>query len=78
MSTMVRLLPRGSWRERQLTRENSFNCLLPDFACKNFGHCNNRNGRCDCPPGFAGEDCLQPRTFSRLPTPVLYGETDRL
>ncbi|TGZ85245.1 hypothetical protein EX30DRAFT_337635 [Ascodesmis nigricans] len=37
-----------------------FNCLLPDFKCKNFASCSSRNGRCECPAGFAGNDCLQP------------------
>ncbi|KAI5803882.1 hypothetical protein EDC01DRAFT_686992 [Geopyxis carbonaria] len=37
-----------------------FNCLLPDFGCKQSAPCSSSNGRCECPPGFAGDDCLQP------------------
>lgn len=37
-----------------------FNCLLPAFNCAQFAKCSPYNGICDCPPGFGGEDCLQP------------------
>ncbi|ORY87802.1 putative ABC transporter [Protomyces lactucae-debilis] len=37
-----------------------FNCLLPAFQCKQFAPCNEYNGACDCPPGFGGNDCIEP------------------
>jgi len=38
----------------------SFNCLLPAFQCRNYAACDEFNGKCKCPPGFGGDDCLQP------------------
>ncbi|RDW73358.1 hypothetical protein BP6252_07265 [Coleophoma cylindrospora] len=37
-----------------------FNCLLPAFTCGQYAECNQYNGKCACPPGFGGDDCLQP------------------
>ncbi|KAI0473454.1 hypothetical protein GGR56DRAFT_647473 [Xylariaceae sp. FL0804] len=37
-----------------------FNCLLPAHECGQFAGCNEFNGKCDCPPGFGGDDCLDP------------------
>ncbi|KAL1889293.1 FAD-dependent urate hydroxylase, partial [Ceratocystis pirilliformis] len=37
-----------------------FNCLLPSNTCAQYGTCNEFNGKCDCPNGFGGEDCLEP------------------
>lgn len=37
-----------------------FNCLLPAHTCTQYASCNNFNGKCDCPPGFGGDDCLDP------------------
>ncbi|ODQ67397.1 hypothetical protein NADFUDRAFT_49829 [Nadsonia fulvescens var. elongata DSM 6958] len=37
-----------------------FNCMLPKFTCNQFAECNPYNGRCDCPPGFGGDDCSEP------------------
>ncbi|RKF54149.1 ABC transporter G family member [Golovinomyces cichoracearum] len=37
-----------------------FNCLLPAFSCGQFSECNQYNGKCSCPPGFGGDDCLSP------------------
>ncbi|KAI1179051.1 hypothetical protein F4777DRAFT_535406 [Nemania sp. FL0916] len=37
-----------------------FNCLLPVYECGQFAGCNEYNGQCECPPGFGGDDCLQP------------------
>ncbi|KAL7749394.1 FAD-dependent urate hydroxylase [Sorochytrium milnesiophthora] len=37
-----------------------FNCLLPAFECRNFAACNNYTGKCNCPPGFGGDDCSKP------------------
>ncbi|ORY70277.1 uncharacterized protein BCR38DRAFT_471606 [Pseudomassariella vexata] len=37
-----------------------FNCLLPAFTCGQYGECNEYNGKCECPPGFGGDDCLEP------------------
>ena len=38
-----------------------FNCLLPGFECLHFANCSEYNGKCNCPPGFGGDDCRQPR-----------------
>lgn len=37
-----------------------FNCNLEDFKCHQFAECSKANGRCNCPPGFGGEDCSEP------------------
>lgn len=37
-----------------------FNCLLPAFTCTQYAKCNQFNGKCACPPGFGGDDCLAP------------------
>lgn len=37
-----------------------FNCLLPAYECGQFAECNEYNGKCECPPGFGGDDCLEP------------------
>ncbi|KKA26794.1 hypothetical protein TD95_003166 [Thielaviopsis punctulata] len=37
-----------------------FNCLLPSNTCAQYGTCNEFNGKCHCPDGFGGEDCLEP------------------
>ncbi|KAI2622383.1 hypothetical protein GGR54DRAFT_61305 [Hypoxylon sp. NC1633] len=37
-----------------------FNCLLPAYECGQFANCNEYNGKCECPPGFGGDDCLEP------------------
>ncbi|AAS52871.1 AER190Wp [Eremothecium gossypii ATCC 10895] len=37
-----------------------FNCMLPGFECKQYSKCNPFTGRCDCRPGFGGDDCSQP------------------
>lgn len=37
-----------------------FNCNLEDFKCKQFADCSKANGRCNCGPGFGGEDCSEP------------------
>ncbi|KAF7551327.1 hypothetical protein G7Z17_g5087 [Cylindrodendrum hubeiense] len=37
-----------------------FNCLLPAHTCAQYAGCNEFNGKCDCPEGFGGDDCLQP------------------
>ncbi|KAI0015412.1 hypothetical protein F4780DRAFT_784184 [Xylariomycetidae sp. FL0641] len=37
-----------------------FNCLLPAYECGQYAGCNEYNGICDCPPGFGGDDCLEP------------------
>ena len=47
-----------SWRCAKLT--TSFNCLLPAFECQNYAVCNEFDGKCKCPPGFGGDDCLEP------------------
>jgi hypothetical protein len=37
-----------------------FNCLLDAFPCSHFAPCNAYDGRCTCPPGFAGDNCSVP------------------
>nr|WOF01077.1 ABC transporter domain-containing protein [Corynespora cassiicola] len=37
-----------------------FNCNLEDFQCQQFADCSKANGKCNCPPGFGGEDCSEP------------------
>lgn len=37
-----------------------FNCNLPNFQCTQFSQCNPFTGRCDCIPGFGGDDCTLP------------------
>ncbi|KAI1077685.1 hypothetical protein F5B20DRAFT_258887 [Whalleya microplaca] len=37
-----------------------FNCLLPAYECGQFADCNEYNGKCECPAGFGGDDCLEP------------------
>lgn len=37
-----------------------FNCLLPSNTCGQFSQCNEYNGKCECPPGFGGDDCIEP------------------
>ncbi|KAF8972288.1 hypothetical protein BDZ97DRAFT_1784054 [Flammula alnicola] len=44
-----------------------FNCMLPVFTCGQFAECNQFDGQCKCPPGWAGIDCLTPRmSFLRM------------
>ncbi|KAI1647050.1 uncharacterized protein F4817DRAFT_115222 [Daldinia loculata] len=37
-----------------------FNCLLPAYECGQYAECNEYNGKCECPAGFGGDDCLEP------------------
>lgn len=37
-----------------------FNCNLDDFKCHQYAQCSKANGKCNCPPGFGGEDCSEP------------------
>ncbi|KAJ2896452.1 ABC-2 type transporter [Zalerion maritima] len=37
-----------------------FNCLLPAHTCTQYADCNSFNGKCDCPAGFGGDDCVDP------------------
>ncbi|KAF8475713.1 ATP-binding cassette sub-family G member 2 [Kalaharituber pfeilii] len=37
-----------------------FNCHLPAFKCSQFAQCREYDGRCECPAGFGGDDCLTP------------------
>ncbi|KAI1632186.1 hypothetical protein F4809DRAFT_108929 [Biscogniauxia mediterranea] len=37
-----------------------FNCLLPAHECGQYAECNEYNGKCECPEGFGGDDCLEP------------------
>ncbi|KAI1329767.1 hypothetical protein F5Y16DRAFT_81260 [Xylariaceae sp. FL0255] len=37
-----------------------FNCLLPAYECGQYAGCNEYNGKCECPSGFGGDDCIEP------------------
>ncbi|KAK3335972.1 hypothetical protein B0T19DRAFT_24699 [Cercophora scortea] len=37
-----------------------FNCNLPVYTCGQFAPCLEYNGKCDCPDGFGGDNCLEP------------------
>jgi hypothetical protein len=37
-----------------------FNCNLDDFQCHQFSNCIKANGKCECTPGFGGDDCSTP------------------
>ncbi|KAF8150148.1 hypothetical protein B0H34DRAFT_176981 [Crassisporium funariophilum] len=41
-----------------------FNCMLPVFTCGQYGDCNEYDGQCKCPSGWAGVDCLTPQCDS--------------
>ncbi|KAJ2068335.1 (ABC) transporter [Coemansia sp. S2] len=43
-----------------------FNCLYPGSTCAHNSTCNQFTGRCNCPPGWTGEDCLLPACLSPL------------
>lgn len=46
-----------------------FNCQLDAFQCTQFAPCNDFSGKCDCPPGFGGDDCSEPTCGSLADTP---------
>ncbi|KAK0655661.1 hypothetical protein B0T16DRAFT_15839 [Cercophora newfieldiana] len=37
-----------------------FNCNLPIYSCGQFAPCSEYSGKCTCPEGFGGENCLEP------------------
>ncbi|OXV07259.1 hypothetical protein Egran_04981 [Elaphomyces granulatus] len=37
-----------------------FNCQLDAFQCKQYASCNKFTGKCECAPGFGGDDCSTP------------------
>ncbi|CAG8460707.1 452_t:CDS:10 [Dentiscutata erythropus] len=41
-----------------------FDCHLKDFTCLQFSNCSDYSGRCECPPGFTGDDCSMPACSS--------------
>ncbi|KAJ2779065.1 (ABC) transporter [Coemansia javaensis] len=43
-----------------------FNCMYPGSVCAHNATCNQFTGRCDCPSGWTGEDCLEPACLSPL------------
>lgn len=43
-----------------------FNCMLPGFECLHFANCSEYDGKCNCPPGFGGDDCKQPCKLNKL------------
>jgi hypothetical protein len=53
----------------------SFNCLLPAFTCGQYAECQQYDGKCSCPPGFGGEDCMKPGIVQKLGTCGLVADT---
>ncbi|KOS23426.1 putative ATP-dependent permease [Escovopsis weberi] len=45
-----------------------FNCLLPAHTCAQYASCNEYNGKCNCPDGFGGDDCLEPSCNALMET----------
>ncbi|KAJ1941586.1 (ABC) transporter, partial [Kickxella alabastrina] len=41
-----------------------FNCMYPGSLCAHNATCNQFTGRCNCPIGWTGDDCLQPACLS--------------
>ncbi|KAK4152533.1 hypothetical protein C8A00DRAFT_16168 [Chaetomidium leptoderma] len=41
-----------------------FNCNLPIYSCGQFAPCSEYSGKCNCPPGFGGDNCLEPQCGS--------------
>ncbi|KAK4672828.1 FAD-dependent urate hydroxylase [Podospora pseudopauciseta] len=37
-----------------------FNCNLPAHSCGQFAPCSEYSGKCNCPDGFGGDNCLEP------------------
>ncbi|KAK3382271.1 hypothetical protein B0T24DRAFT_5050 [Lasiosphaeria ovina] len=37
-----------------------FNCNLPTYSCGQYAPCSSYNGKCNCPAGFGGDNCLEP------------------
>ncbi|KAK4218881.1 hypothetical protein QBC37DRAFT_305318 [Rhypophila decipiens] len=37
-----------------------FNCNVDPWKCSQYGECNKFTGKCICPAGFGGDDCLEP------------------
>ncbi|KAK4129190.1 hypothetical protein N657DRAFT_639762 [Parathielavia appendiculata] len=37
-----------------------FNCNLPIYSCGQFAPCSEYSGKCNCPAGFGGDNCLEP------------------
>lgn len=42
-----------------------FNCMLPGFECLHFANCSEYDRKCNCPSGFGGDDCKQPRKLNK-------------
>ncbi|KAF8439184.1 transporter, ABC superfamily [Terfezia claveryi] len=59
-STQSSLLQSQIFDDRPKDCPPCFNCQLPAFRCAQFANCSNYDGRCECPPGFGGDDCLKP------------------
>ena len=43
-----------------------FNCLLPKYKCTHFANCSSFSGRCECPDGFGGDDCLDTCLYTSI------------
>lgn len=62
------MMQRSHPKERQVLIDASFNCLLPAFTCGQYSECNKYNGKCSCPAGYGGDDCLSPGMDMLLPS----------
>jgi hypothetical protein len=58
---MLRLFPQGHQVTVLTLLSRSFNCNLPVYSCGQFAPCSEYSGKCNCPAGFGGDNCLEPR-----------------
>ena len=48
------------YANRLFAASHSFNCGLEANKCAQFAECRKYDGKCECPPGFGGDDCMKP------------------
>ncbi|EIN09971.1 hypothetical protein PUNSTDRAFT_101940 [Punctularia strigosozonata HHB-11173 SS5] len=51
------------------TPAHYFNCSLPTVDCGQYAQCNHSTARCECPPGWTGDECLTPQCDSLADEP---------